>query len=99
MVTLDNNCSTRNLRKKNTPPPHTHKIINVTVSTPAQPRCVQQKVMCGAFSTCSDFDSLWCESPVDVIDEYGPLLLRQIQSVQDGGITEVREAARVYVRC
>lgn len=45
------------------------------------------KAVYSPFSTCSDFDSLRCEPPVDVIDEYVPLLFCQIQPVQDGGIT------------
>lgn len=47
-----------------------------------------QKIVYAAFSTCSDFDSLWCEPPVDVIDKHIPLLFCQIQPIQDGGITD-----------
>lgn len=68
-----------------------NKNNNVTVLTTAQHAYVQvytRKVAFSAFSTCSDFDRLWCEPPVDIIDEYAPLLFCQIQPVQNGGITE-----------
>lgn len=37
-------------------------------------------------STGSDFDRLWSEASVDVVDEHVLLLLGQIQTVQDGWI-------------
>lgn len=41
----------------------------------------------GGNLTCSDFDGLWGESPVDVVDQLSPLVLRQVQAVQDGRVS------------
>jgi hypothetical protein len=47
--------------------------------------------------TGSDFDRLWSESPVDVVDEYVPLLFCQVQPIQDGRISERGEGGTLHV--
>lgn len=44
-------------------------------------------------NTGSYFDSLWCESSVDVVDEHVFLFLCQIQPIQYRGITASHKEA------
>lgn len=81
MVTLDD--AAENYSKKI----NAHRMCKLYSNEVSRTKIMMLQIH-SVFFTCSDFDSLWCEPPVDIINKYVPLLFCQVQPIQDGGITE-----------